>query len=501
MQKREEVIVIGAGLGGLMTAYIMCKEGYQVTVLEKNARIGGAIQSFAREGVTFNTGFNYTESLRPGEVLHEYFSYFDLMNKVEFKQLNRECHDLISFGDTETQYKIPSGKEAFINSLVKEFPEEEEAITTYYNTIERIANSFPMYRLDGGQGEHDIMDILDIGIYDFLSSITDNERLKNVIAGTCLLYGGDKEKSPLYLHALINYSFIKSAWRIVGGGSKLAVTFMRDIEAMGGKVYRRKEVNRISGPTPENTDYTIHCSDESSYQAKYIISNIHPSTTLNLLEENVKMRKAYVRRLHSLENTIGMFTLYVVLKPDTFEYQNYNIHHFTENNVWTTKNEEWPSNFLFYTPAEKNQSKYAKGVEILSYMNYADVEQWNETTVGNRGDDYEAFKKDRAERLLNIVEKRVPGFRSKIQSYYSSTPLTYRDYTGTKDGGAFGIQKDHNNALACIINPQSPAKNLLYTGQNLNVHGILGVTIGAFATCEKILGNNVLLDQIKQNGK
>ena len=52
---RQSVIIIGAGLGGLFTGAILAKEGFQVTVLEKNAAIGGGLQTFQRFGERFDT--------------------------------------------------------------------------------------------------------------------------------------------------------------------------------------------------------------------------------------------------------------------------------------------------------------------------------------------------------------------------------------------------------------------------------------------------------------
>ena len=64
--EKYDVIIIGSGLGGLVSASILSKEGMKVCVLEMDKRIGGTLQSFAKEGVLFNTGLNYTESLGEG---------------------------------------------------------------------------------------------------------------------------------------------------------------------------------------------------------------------------------------------------------------------------------------------------------------------------------------------------------------------------------------------------------------------------------------------------
>lgn len=59
------VVIIGAGLGGLFTGAILSKEGFKVTLLEKNATIGGGLQTFRRFGESFDTGMHIVGGLTP----------------------------------------------------------------------------------------------------------------------------------------------------------------------------------------------------------------------------------------------------------------------------------------------------------------------------------------------------------------------------------------------------------------------------------------------------
>ena len=52
---QNDVIIIGGGLGGLFTGALLAREGRSVTIVEKNAAIGGGLQSFHRFGSTFDT--------------------------------------------------------------------------------------------------------------------------------------------------------------------------------------------------------------------------------------------------------------------------------------------------------------------------------------------------------------------------------------------------------------------------------------------------------------
>lgn len=130
---------------------------------------------------------------------------------------------------------------------------------------------------------------------------------------------------------------------------------------------------------------------------------------------------------------------------------------------------------------EENQ-QYARSGIVMSYMRYDDVKQWEGTAIGRRGDDYEAFKHKKAEQLLDAMERDMPGFRKGIKEYFTSTPLTYLDYTGTAEGSMYGIAKDIKLGPAGRVHHRTKVPNLFITGQNINSHGILGVLVGALVT-------------------
>lgn len=69
-----------------------------------------------------------------------------------------------------------------------------------------------------------------------------------------------------------------------------------------------------------------------------------------------------------------------------------------------------------------------------------------------------------------------------------STPLTYRDYTLTPNGSAYGVRKDYNNPMMTLLSAKTPIPNLLLTGQSLTLHGLLGVTMSSLFTVAEVLG-------------
>ena len=107
------------------------------------------------------------------------------------------------------------------------------------------------------------------------------------------------------------------------------------------------------------------------------------------------------------------------------------------------------------------------------------------------------FKKEKSEKLFRMVDERFPGFSDCIETYYAATPLTVRDYIGTDDGSLYGIVKDFREPMRTFISPRTKIPNLFLTGQNLNLHGVLGVTVSAVVTCSEILGIEYMLNKIR----
>jgi len=196
--------------------------------------------------------------------------------------------------------------------------------------------------------------------------------------------------------------------------------------------------------------------------------------------------------------------VYLAFHEESFPYMNYNIYQYGINEVWDTTeiNEKtWPEMMFINTPASSKSATFAESMSIMTYMNFSEVEEWagSFNTVakyGNRGEAYEAFKHEKEQLVITHLEKRFPDIRKSIKSVYSSSPLTYKDYIGTKDGSLYGILKDSNNILASTINPRTRIPNVYLTGQNLIFHGILGATIGAFVTSFYFLDNISLIKKI-----
>lgn len=481
--KNNRVVIIGAGLGGLQCGYILAKNGYDVTVLEQERVVGGCLQSFARRGTLFDTGFHYVGALGEGEALNRLFTYFDLMS-LPWKKLDADCFDEIVIGDKSYPYAM--GHNNFYNRLVEYFPHEREGLKNYIALLKRVGDHiFDNLKLK--EGEKSLSNTYFAqSAYKFLTETIQDPILRQVLSGASLKMELKADTLPLYTFAQINDSFIRSSWRLMGGGQQLVDKLAHSIERMGGSVITATAVisivekdGRVAGVRADNGNF---------YEADWVISNVHPALTVSLVEEGSMMRPIYRRRIKSLENTFGMFTANILLKKDTVPYINKNIFvHKADTDMWNVRFDRTES-VLVSMPAQPDDVTYTPSIDLLSPMSWQEVVKWADKPAGRRGEDYVTFKQAKTEQCLQLIEHRLPHLRDAVEHIYTSTPLTYHNYTTTNQGCAYGIRKDYDNVIMTMLTPRTPVPGLLQTGQNLNLHGIMGVSMTSLYTCAEILG-------------
>lgn len=502
MENNYDIVIIGSGMGGLICADILGREGYKVCVLEKNRQVGGSLQTYVRDKVIFDSGVHYLGGLAEGQNLYQVFKYLGIIDKLKLQKMDEDVFDKILIEGDDKQYVFAQGYENFIQHLLKNFPNEEKALRLYCEKIQDVCSKFPLYNLRTGGDINEKNAVLGIDTRTFIESITDDKKLQAVLVGNSMLYVLQSGKTPLYVPAMILNSYIESSWKCIDGGSDIGKFMVKNIREHGGVIHRNTEVKKIVVEAGEVTH--VETADGSKIYAKHFISNMHPVRTLEMTKTDI-IKQAYKSRIKGLENSIGGFVVNIVFEKEAYPYLKNNFYYIKKGKEWelTEHNDDtWPLCYAVFCSASSKSTAYAESMTLLAYMRFDEVKQWANTfnTVSkeeDRGADYEAFKKAKAEKLLDCVEEKFPGLRKAIKSYYTATPLSYRDYIGTDDGSMYGIAKDYSNPLKTFISPRTKIPNLYLTGQNLNLHGILGATMSGLVTCVAFLGNEDIIEKIR----
>ncbi len=497
MIMKQNVVIIGGGLGGLFTGAILAKEGLHVTVLEKNATIGGGLQTFRRFGEVFDTGMHVIGGLQPGGNIWSICRYLGILDQVSIRDVDAEGMDHLYFSEDQRHYVIPKGREAFVSTLATQFPEEADGLQRYVDAIFALSEEVDLFYLRPARTDMvSHSEAFLMAADDLIARYIRDERLRSILAYMNPLYGGRGQQTPAYVHAIISVLYINGTSRFVGGSSHFADLLAEVITKQGGEVMAGDGVEWIE--VQERQVQYVKTRKGRTYQADWYISDVHPCTLIRLMDQKA-LPKSYRERLDSIPNAYSAFSLYVKMKPDTFPYMNYSEYYMTRYaDVWHFGDSEkpWPLGFMLMTPPEPEQGPYSRKVLVTAPMTFDHVRRWEDTTTGHRGADYEVWKQEMADRLLTQVEELHPGFREQMMAVNTSSPLTIRDYYGVKEGAISGFSKDCRNITLSMVPVVTKVRNLLLTGQNNNLHGFCGVPLTAILTCEAILGQNYVLEKI-----
>ena len=490
MSKGNHIHIIGGGIGGLFTGALLAKEGYKVTVLERSAHVGGGLQSFTRNGVTFDAGMHVVGGLQPGGSLNRICRHLGILDQLHYRQVDTDCGDEVFCLEDRTRYRIPQGKESFTNYFQDLFPEERENIQRYVDHLFALADQVDFFFLrpgsvSGSGGDESFYK----PSAQFIADHVRDPKLRSLLAYLSPLCGGDSGYTPAYIFALINYLYISGHYRFEGPAEQLAEVLVRRIGELGGEVLTNAEVTGIRMDSGRVRSLSI--ADGRCLETDIVISSIHPQAALKIVKDQL-FTKAARMRLSAAPNNYSAYCVYAVLKEGTFPYLNHPCYCWDNyDKVWQFgKYEEanWPQNFVYFTPCEKNQGPYAMALQVIVFSPFSMVERWADTTVGRRGSEYEMWKSKHTELILNKLEFCHPGFRSCVEAVYDATPLTIRDYFNEPEGSLYGLQKDSRDPYAGYLPIRTKVENFFMTGQNVYLHGCCGVPLTAVMTAEAVMG-------------
>ena len=438
----KSAVIIGAGLGGLECGILLSKAGYRVTVLEKNASPGGCIAGYHRDGAYYDTGFHYAGSIAPGQTLDVLLKGLGLGN-LPWQPLEGE--EVFIGG---RRYFLPFGFDAYADALSAAFPQRRAELRRYVDFLREVVQ-MPLAHF----GEGRAMPLFARSAYEYLQATISDPLLREVLCGasTRLPYAPEL---PLYSFAQINGSFIQGAARLKGGGETLVKALVRALEADGGSVRCNAPVQALEAENGRVSHAVL--ADGCRLEADFFVSDIHPALTTALLAPEA-LRPAYRKRIASLRQTEGFTAYSLRVRPGAFPYpkRNYFI----------------PTAGLFFAAPPEGDSALTADIVV----------------PGTRPEE--------AQRWIAAFDALLPGLAAAVEGLIVSTPKTWERYLGLPQGSAYGIAKDFAHPLATVLSPRTPLENLFLTGQNLNLHGVLGVSMTALYTCAELLGTQWIKNQ------
>ena len=519
--EKHTAVVLGGGTGGLFSGAVLSRLGWKVTVLEKNANVGGGLQSFSRGGVSFNPGMHIVGGFGKGGAAAKFFEWLGVEG-VEVEPCPQTLHLLpeaegsCPFGGKSIsaceasdalEIDIPEGFEAFEERLVELFPESREEIHSFLSRIREIFGSVPMLSLEAGEFNPEGDALLPFD--EFLAKYIGDTRLRGILAWLNPLSGAEAGRTPAFISAIISSLYISGSYRFKGGTFPLVNSLKRIIESGGGSIVAGAEVTEILtedlGAEPESSGQKnrrsgknvsgVRTLDGKVYRAEIYISDLSPLALLSLCPEGT-FPKVFCRRVLAQRPGISMFCVYVKLhsspKSPLSDFLLPG-----EDSPWKSGEEllltsEGRSLTIMTPipigecPADKNASGLGSGV-AASKRNF-------------RSEEYRAWKQSMTEKILERAQEAFPEILSgNIEGVWAATPATLSRY-GSPDGAAYGFGVDAANPLYSRFGPKTYLPNLFQTGQSVFLHGFCGVMMSSLLTCREVAGEefDAVLGEIRE---
>lgn len=474
---RHTVCIIGGGMSGLFSGALLAKNGYKVTVLEKNHIIGGGLQSFRRGDAVFNTGLQAFGGYEKGMLFYQMVRYLSLEESdLNIVSLNEEA-EVVVWTRTNNCYRIPKGRLAFENYLSMKFPSQSEGIKELLRELDRISQLFDYIWFRKPQLHPEICKYIHTTAEQLLKQYITDDELIDIFGYFTIHHGYQFHHIPALEFGMMTVLMLSGLQTIAGGTINLANGFADYICERGGQILNDTEVCNVH-INEGNVEYVESVSGQRYYADKYI-SAISPSVLLNMADAPI-FRLSSEKRIGAYTNEFSSIIVYLKFKPQSFPYMNSWIF------VPAIQDDSIiPTYISLVTPPTQNQGEWAETLEIFVPARYADFAKWGNTQTGRRGKEYEAFKQEKVRNIIDYVAQYYPQIKKAIDQVYSSSPLTVRDYYNNPLGATF-------SQAGLNIPIKTKSRNLFITGQAVMYQTLFGVAVTSIMVAETILGRNII---------
>lgn len=492
MSNKPTAIVIGAGIGGIATAARLAKNGYEVTVLEKNETPGGRANQIIRDGHRFDIG--PTLFLMP-EVWEETFAaigermsdHLDLKRidptyKVHFDDgLRLELTSNIGEMQTQLEKVEKTAFTGFLNYIAEggkhyKISLEKFVGRNFFNIFEYFSlSNLPLIFQLKALGKH----------YKNTGRFFKDERLKAAFTFQNMYLGLSPYDAPA-TYSLLQYTELaEGVWYPMGGMYAGIQSLTKIAEKLGVKFVYNSPVKKIK--VGKGKVESVETSDDKLWPADIFVGNADlPYIYDQLLPDRAEAKKLIDEKLYTCSTIMfywGVDKQYPqIAHHNVFLGGDYKASFDQIFNDHTLP--EVPS-FYVHAPARTDPAAAPKGQDTLYVL----------VPVGHldarSAQDWDALVNRARETVFNRLanEMGVTDLKAHIKFEIVYQPKVWKERFNLEKGAAFGLS--HNFWQVGYLRPHNRHKkyrNLYFAGASTHPGtGLPIVLLSARLTTERIL--------------
>jgi len=466
---QRTAIVIGSGIGGLATAALLAKDGYQVTVIEKNEQPGGRASQFKSEGFTFDMGPSWY--LMP-DVFERFFRQFGASTSDYLELIRLKPHYRIFFAD-KTHLDITGDKEtdkATFESLEAGAADKLDAYLAASQEKYETSMKHFLYRNMDTFFDFVTKELLtrgrQLGVFEsmdkYVRRFFKHEKLQQIIQYTLVFLGGSPKNTPALYSLMSHIDFNLGVWYPKGGMYQISMAMVRIGQELGVRYIYNSPVTELQVGLDVTGQKFIKqvVAGGKIYQADVIISNADYAYTESILSDP---QAAVYGTKYWQKKTLApsAFLLYLGIKGKLPELTHHNLYF---GNNWTTHFEdifdkpEWPRTPSIYLNKTSEIDSKSAPVDSESLFVLVPVAAGLSETEASK-EKYAAYIVDYLEKNMKLELKK----RITFQKIFSVSD--FADRYNSLGGSALGLA--HTLFQTAIWRPSNHSrkvKNLFFVG-------------------------------------
>jgi phytoene dehydrogenase-like protein len=496
-----DVIVIGAGLGGLTAGARLARNGFKVLMVEQHNIPGGCATTFKRKDYTVEVGLHEMDGLDEIDAKTDIFNDLDIFNNVELIRLP----EFYRYINPNIDFVMPDDANEAITKLIKNFPEDEKGIRYYFKQMRgirkqvpklprsKIARFFllPLYPLLFPN----VVKNAKKSVGQFLDENIRNDDLKLLLTANLGYYHDDPYSMSMIYFSTAQDGYYAGGWYIKGGSQKLSDYLASCISSNGGEIVYRHLVEEIIVENNKAVGIIYRKKSKKETEriqanAKYIIANNAVPALAKMLpkEQSLKVED----QIKNLQNSCSVITLYLgfTKMPKVLGNKFYSTF-IANNDVKNLKDfaedlqhadfDKRHLIFVDYSQIDSGLTPEGKSFGVLATSDYG--KDWENLSK----EEYKTKKEEVSKAMIDRLEKLIPGIKEHIEYYELGTAKTVERYTLNPGGSVYGFSQTVSQAGDNRFGQSMPVKNLhIASAWGFPGGGFTGAIISGFLTSLKI---------------
>ncbi len=464
--KREKVIIIGGGIGGLATGCYLQMNGYHSHVLEMGRECGGVSVSWKRGKYIFDGATNWLPGSSDRSTVHKVlkelidFNELEIIDFEEFMQIDYEGETFHVYTDAHELYREMVRLSPEDESLAREFTEAIDDLSRMdipFDTVPELLNPYTAVRFV-------LKNLKIIRFYakwrketiEEYASRYSNKRLGMMLR---LIFPHHDFFSVLSVMMALAWMHARAAGYPRGGSANFRDIIQRKYKELGGTISLHKRVTRIE--VENNRATGVRCSDGSVYKADIVVCASDGHEALFNMLDGKYLNKRLKKQYDTFPVFPSLLQISLGVNMDYSDAPSKLVLPLTESiPMGSEKIDSMLIRICNFDTCFAPEGKTA----LIVHLRTHDYSYWTRLRENN----YEEYKQQKqrvAEAVIDGLEKRFPGTRKNIETIDTATPATYVRYTQNWKASYQGWAPTPKNIGLNIPKTLPKLKNFYMTGQ------------------------------------